>query len=601
MTNVADVMRLVPGMYVGYFKGHAPTVALHGLSGEYSARMQVLVDGRSVYNSLIGSVEWSDIPLLLEDIERIEVVRGPSAAAFGANAFMGVINIITRDAAMSNTSAKLALGDNGQRRLMGRYSGHGGAWNYRLSAGYRADHGIDDVYDNQAQKILDLRADYRPNNNDTVQFGAGYNHSKRDRGSADATFEQPYTQPIDASYAQASWLHILSADNEFNVQLYHNAYDLEGHTRSLPLPLIGVVPVGGTLDMQRSDVEAQYRFSPTADWRLVAGAGLRRDSARSAFYLGTDKREINDTSRVFAHGEWRPTSRLNVNLGAMLEDTSYSGKEFSPRVALNYRLRPDHAFRLSTSRGHRTPTIFEEKANNYFDLAPASLPFKIRVQQNKATGGLISEHIVSNELGYVGHFAEQGISLDLRAYTDKLDHLVATKIVSIPAVPGVVFYNGTDANGNPVLGNTGLAFSALNKNQARINGFESHLRYRPNAKTDVFLSYANTHINSSDPDIERTMPRNTFSLLATRQLPDRMQGSVGYYQTSSVEPLSEGNLIPVARRLDLRLAYRLQSDGQYFRQGEVALVLQNLLGKYADFERDNIAQQRAYMSLELNW
>ena len=347
MTNVADIMRLVPGMYVGYFKGHAPTVALHGLSGEYSARMQVLVDGRSVYNSLIGSVEWNDIPLLLEDIERIEVVRGPNAAAFGANAFLGVINIITRDAARSSTSAKLALGDNGQRRLMGRYTGHGGAWNYRLSAGYRADHGIDDVYDNQAQKILDLRADYHLNNSDLVQFGAGYNHSHRDRGSADANFEQPYTQPIAAAYAQARWQHILSADHEFSVQLYHNTYDLEGRTRSLPLPLIGVVPVGGKLDMQRSDLEAQYRFSPAADWRLVTGAGLRRDSAHSAFYLGTDKREVNDTSRVFAHGEWSPTSRLNVNLGATLEEASYSGQEFSPRLALNYRLRPDHAFRLS--------------------------------------------------------------------------------------------------------------------------------------------------------------------------------------------------------------------------------------------------------------
>jgi iron complex outermembrane recepter protein len=584
-------------MYVGYFKGHAPTVALHGLTGEYSSRMQVLVDGRSVYNSLIGSVEWNDIPLLLEDIERIEVVRGPNAATFGANAFMGVINIITRDAATSSTAAKLALGDNGQRNLMGRYSGHGGAWNYRLSVGYRADNGIDDKYDSQAQKILDLRADYRPNSRDTWAIGVGYNDSRRDRGRDISVFDQPHPDNIASTYGQLRWSRVLGADREISAQIYHNKYTLAGRTTTLPIAQLGnqQFNIGGELDLGRTDVETQFRFSPTPDWRLVAGAGVRRDSALSEFYLGTTKREINDTSRVFAHAEWSATSRLNVNLGAMLEDTSYSGGEFSPRLALNYRLTPDHALRFSHSRAFRTPTIFEEKANNYYDFASPLLPVKIRVQQTQAIGGLISEHIRSNELGYVGNFTEQGITLDFRVYADQLDHLVTSQRVVVPAVPGVSFFNGS------ALTPTGFAFSAVNKSYAKIMGYETHARYRPNAKTDLFISYANTRISSDDADLERTMPRNTFSLLATQQLPYRLQGSVGYYQMSGVEPLSEGDLIPTARRLDLRLAYALESGGSYFREGEAALVLQNLLGKYADFERANIARQRAYMSLELRW
>jgi iron complex outermembrane recepter protein len=612
MTNIADVMRLVPGMYVGYFKGHAPTVALHGLTGEYSSRMQVLVDGRSVYNSLIGSVEWNDIPLLMEDIERIEVVRGPNAAAFGANAFMGVINIITRDPAMTDSTLNAAIGSNGQRRLGGRYAGHAGAWNYRLSAGYRADDGIDNIYDSQSQKIIDMHADYHPNSMDTFGLGFGYNMSKRNRGDATANFEQPYTQPIDSAYAQLRWQHVLSAENEISAQIYHNSYDLEGRTRTALLPLVGVAEVGGNLDMQRTDIEAQYRFSPAADWRMVAGAGLRRDSARSLFYLATDKRETNDTARVFAHSEWCPTPRLILNLGAMLEDTSYTGREFSPRIALNYRLSPTHALRASSSRAHRTPTIYEEKADNYFDLPVPGQPIKIRVPQAKATGGLISERIISHELGYVGNFAEQGITLDVRAYRDELDHLVGSQVVTLPAVPGVRYFTGN------ALTATGFAFSSINRSQATIKGYETHLRHRPNTKTDVLLSYANTRISSFDEGpnppaplpaltpqdrtaLERSMPRNTFSLLATRQLPGRMQGSVGYYQASKVEPLSAGNLIPVARRLDSRLVYRLERGGSYFREAEAALVLQNLLGKYADFERANIMQQRAYFSFEAHW
>jgi iron complex outermembrane recepter protein len=597
MTNIADVMRLVPGMYVGYFKGHAPTVALHGLTGEYSSRMQVLVDGRSVYNSLIGSVEWNDIPLLLEDVERIEVVRGPNAAAFGANAFMGVINIITRDAALSSTAAKLALGDNGQRRLMGRYSGHGGAWNYRLSAGYRADDGIDNVYDSQSQKIIDLHADYQPNSRDTFGFGVGYNDSRRDRGRETSLFDQPHPDNIDSSYAQLRWSRILGADREISAQLYHNQYNLDGFTTTLPIPQLANqrFRIGGEVNLGRTDFEAQFRFSPTADWRVVAGGGIRRDTALSAFYLGTDRSESNETARVFAHGEWSATSRLNLNLGAMLEDTSYTGREFSPRVALNYRLAPDHALRASTSRAHRTPSIYEEKADQYFDLVPTNSPIKIRIQQSKALGGLKSEHIVSNELGYVGHFAEQGITLDLRAYHDKLDHLMASQLVVLPAVPGVRFFTGAG------LSQTGLGFSSVNGAEATVKGYETHMRYQPNAKMDVLMSYANTRISSSDPAFERTMPCNTVSLLATQQLPLQLQGSVGYYQSSKVEALSEGNLIPLARRLDVRLAHRLKSGAGYFREGEVALVLQNLLGKYADFEQDNIMRQRAYFSFEAHW
>lgn len=101
--DVADLFRLVPGMYVAYnvdkeiVPGHV--VSYHGLADPYAKRMQILVDGRSVYTPLFGGPIWSNIPLSLADIERVEVVRGPSAASFGANSFLGVINIVTRDPA----------------------------------------------------------------------------------------------------------------------------------------------------------------------------------------------------------------------------------------------------------------------------------------------------------------------------------------------------------------------------------------------------------------------------------------------------------------------------------------------------------------------
>ena len=97
--DVAELFRLVPGFAVGYASGGRPVVAYHGLSGQISQRMQVLLDGRSLYAPyLFGGIDWNTLPVNMDDIERIEVLRGSNSAAYGANAFLGVANIITRSA-----------------------------------------------------------------------------------------------------------------------------------------------------------------------------------------------------------------------------------------------------------------------------------------------------------------------------------------------------------------------------------------------------------------------------------------------------------------------------------------------------------------------
>ena len=109
--SVPELMRLVPGMYVGFADANRPVVSFHGSSDELARRMQILIDGRSVYLPPNGGVSWADLPLFTEDIERIEVVRGPSSASHGANSFYGVINIITKDAlAQSGESVSVTRG-----------------------------------------------------------------------------------------------------------------------------------------------------------------------------------------------------------------------------------------------------------------------------------------------------------------------------------------------------------------------------------------------------------------------------------------------------------------------------------------------------------
>jgi iron complex outermembrane recepter protein len=142
--DVPELLRLVPGMKVGYLSGHRPNVNYHGTNISEARRMQVLVDGRSVYRPGLATVDWNDIPLAIEDIERIEVFRGPNTAAYGANALMGVINIIS--VAPDNyhgTRLKVTEGKRGVRDLYGSQAFTYGATHARLSLFAKEDDGFD--------------------------------------------------------------------------------------------------------------------------------------------------------------------------------------------------------------------------------------------------------------------------------------------------------------------------------------------------------------------------------------------------------------------------------------------------------------------------
>jgi iron complex outermembrane receptor protein len=102
--DISELLRLVPGMMVGYTTGNQAAVNYHGTSASDARRMQVLIDGRSVYRAGLATVDWSDIPVAMEDIERIEVFRGPNTVSYGANALMAVVNILTRSPANSHGS-----------------------------------------------------------------------------------------------------------------------------------------------------------------------------------------------------------------------------------------------------------------------------------------------------------------------------------------------------------------------------------------------------------------------------------------------------------------------------------------------------------------
>nr|WP_246208332.1 TonB-dependent receptor [Pseudomonas karstica] len=142
--DIAELLRLVPGMMVGYTTGNQAAVNYHGTNASDARRMQVLIDGRSVYRAGLATVDWSDIPVAMEDIERIEVFRGPNTVSYGANALMAVVNILTRSPANSQgTRIKVTRGERG---INDYYASQGIGWetgDLRLSVSGQQDDGFD--------------------------------------------------------------------------------------------------------------------------------------------------------------------------------------------------------------------------------------------------------------------------------------------------------------------------------------------------------------------------------------------------------------------------------------------------------------------------
>jgi len=239
--EIPDVLRLVPGMVVGYEKGWEAFVSYHGTSADMARRMQVLIDGRSVFQPSLAFVDWIGLPLELDDIDRIEVVRGPNAAAYGANSFLAVVNIITRNPAdLPTVRAYTRQGGEGINDNYVSYAGATERLSWQLSANQRNDSGFSTYYNKEPlrdannNKIKDAKGNnvegfvprpyaddkrqkavygqmlWESGNESLIKFGAG--HSELVGGNRAFDDSVPLLEEPD----------FISEQNYLNVSLEHN-------------------------------------------------------------------------------------------------------------------------------------------------------------------------------------------------------------------------------------------------------------------------------------------------------------------------------------------------------------------------------------------
>jgi iron complex outermembrane receptor protein len=579
--DIPDLLRLVPGFTVAYTRDNTWGVGYHGMADAFSRRMQVLIDGRSVYLPGFGNTPWNMLPLAIEDIDRIEVVRGPNAATYGANSFFGVINIITKEPSqVPGVFASAQLGEQSNGGVMGRYGGGSGDFRYRLSLSDQRRDRFDTQPEQTTTRLLDFRGDYRLSNTDelSVDFAASRGDWRQGRGDVPDPLDPVRHLDVGSEQFQTKFRRVVDPSTEWSLQFYHiRTFVDDGYVaRNIPLaPTLFVdIPFELNQTQWREDVEFQMINGLNDATRLVWGAEARWEGVDAQGYFYDRDRRSGHMYRLFGNIEWTPTEKWAINGGVMAEHHYYTDLDFSPRLAVNYLVSPDHAFRASISQAYRSPTFFEEEGDVRFFTTTG-----IFLTQRFAPGdNLEPEKILSREIGYVGQFRSLNLSVDARLFNDKVRDIIGQNNI------------GTSKD---------KTFQDDNKYRADIRGADVQLRWQPHRDIDLILNYAYVDIDSNESDIEDSAPKNNFSALGIYRLPHGWEASIGVYRVDDMEWLDDGGPTEQFTRVDARLAKRWKWQGH---ETELSLVGQNLGGdRYEEFRYNNLFDTRAYVGLTLDW
>ncbi len=602
--TIPDVFQLVPGMYVSYYSGSQAVVSYHGTLTQDASGMQVLIDGRSVYLPPFNTVDWALLPITLDDIERIEVIRGPAAASYGENSVHGVINIITRDAgAVEGVSASNTRGDKGVNDGSVHFGKHGETLDYRMTLAYTADNGFDNLTsppnniplaeaqntallnntnnDNQA-RLMNYRATYHADAVNDIDVQFGFNHDVMGVGFRDSTLDKPHNMIGYSNTEQIEWLHRPDNTSEISLRLYHIQHT-SNESYLLGSPSYSVAT---SMDTGRNEIELQHTLRTAESNRLVYGAGYRQDTVDSNSYYPVVTPSSFPASfaltefRVFANDEWRYNEKLIVNAGGMLEKDAIGNREFSPRVSLNYHLVPLHTIRIGASIAHRTPSLGEQYASQ---ANPYQLGYKYELSPSITSSGLTPEKIFSREIGYLGELRDWNTSIDMRLFSDQMSNMI------YPLPNSALWGNGMEAS---------------------YRGIETTVKYAFSDSGNFTFNYTDENVDSNSGSLSlgqlnplsESLPKTMLSMQYAQRLPNDVSFSTAYYFQSSMLGFDRGpiDFQPTHRRVDMRLAQPFRDIGGM--NGEVALVVQNLFSTaYTEYIATALFDRRAFVTLTLHW
>ncbi len=514
--DLARLLRLVPGMQVGQARGHRHLVTYHGFALEHPNQMQVLIDGRPAHlpNDHSGA-DWSALPLAIEDIERIEVVRGPNAASYGTSAFLGIINIITRHTrAEVGSSVGVTAGSHGTRDAIARGVHQGDSLGIRATAQHQRDDGFSALSDTRELTRANLRADLQLGLIDELTVSAGATHGRRGEGFAGTRFEVEGLRNglQDTSVVDVQWRRAPDARQELLIALSHQRerYREGWFGRGSFFDGINTVeltvPANNDRDTRRTELRLQHRFTPAPGLRTLWGAEWRHDRMAAPFLFRDLGEHDRAEHRLFGSAEWRAAPQWLWHAGAMAERIEGDRMRLAPRVALNWQAVPGQTWRAGYSRAFRQPSIFERNSDVQIRLGP-QFGDLLLARRHRPNPEVRPQRVDAFELGYFAELPGARGLFDARLFQERsIDMIRRSAVPHDPLPPQIeALLPGVQA----ALGSTQWANIP---DAVRLTGLEYQLRIVPWSDGELIFNHAILRARSRDSQLARPVAPHTASL-----------------------------------------------------------------------------------------
>jgi iron complex outermembrane recepter protein len=550
MSTLPDVLRMAPGIEVAQINANKWAVSIRGFNANYANKLLVLVDGRSIYNRIFSGVLWDTEDLLLDDIDRIEVIRGPGAALWGANAVNGVINIVTKGAAETQGALVRVEGGRSGEQGAAHYGGTLGAASYRLYSQWtRRDQSLiaPGARANDASHSVTsgFRADWIGQPGTLMlegDFTAGQERALWPNLDPQTAAREPLAN--DPSNTQGGhllgrWTQARQSGASFQIQSF---VDVAG--RQEPL---------GDYHRRAFGVDTQYHTALGARQDLVAGAGYRFSDETLAGHVGLSLTPAEGTSSLvtaFAQDEIALFgSRLAITLGSQVQYDSDTGAGVQPTARAMWKAFPRQRLWLATSRALRTPSLNERGIRVEYPPVPGpgGLPLVVSASGNPAA---LTETLVDAEVGYRVEIGTAA-SIDVTGFLGRYDHLSTSEV----AVPVVQFVPTPQVRVTSQVGN---------QLQASTRGFEVAGHWMPLPAWRLDGSYSAFHLtprlaaSSQDPNAARTdgsAPHAQWQLRSAFSASPRATFFVAIFHVGPLEQLQ----VDAYTRADISAEWRLTS------------------------------------------
>jgi len=574
-TSIPEVLRLAPGVEVARTDSDHWAVGIRGFGGQFSKSLLVLIDGRSVYTPLFAGVYWQVQDTLLEDIERIEVIRGPGGTIWGANAVNGVINIITKSAKDTHGALASATSGNVDQGIGGaRYGGDNGkGFNYRVyGKGFIRGHEFhpDDAnFDYWRTGQIGFRMDWDATSRDTLTLqGDMYKGSDGERVAV-STYSPPAVQVLDGPHDVAGgnllgqWRHKLDGDSDIQLKAYYDRT-----SRFSP-----------QLDEIRNtfDIDFLYHFRIVGNQDILTGIGARWSPDKIIQHFDTlDFQPHEETDSLYS---WflqdripLIANRLSLTLGSKFEHNNYSGFELQPDARLLWTPTEHQSVWAAVSRAVRTPSRLDQDLQlTDFLVAGPPVPIFLRIVGSK---NFVSEKLIGSEIGYRTLVAKN-LYLDIAAFHNDYDDLYGYG-------PGSAFVETSPPPARLI-----LQLPLANALKGATYGVEIAPHWKPFDWWDLKGSYSYLHLvvrdkagftdNLNTVSDNGSSPHHQYVIQSLFNLPKRFEldATIRYVSTLPAQT------VEVYTTADLRFGWRPVPDWEF------SLVGQNLMQpQHAEFGAD---------------